>query len=51
MDVAWWGDLVVSAAPLIRDGQLELPAGPGLGVELNEDVARARLSEGSSFFG
>ncbi len=50
MDVAWWGDLVVSEGPLIRDGHIELPAGRGLGVELDEEVARAHLSEGSSFF-
>ena len=50
MDVPWWGDLVVSDAPLIRDGNLQLPTGPGLGLELNEDVARAHLSEESTFF-
>ncbi len=50
MDVPWWGDLVVSDAPLIREGHIELPTGPGLGVELDEDIARAHLSTGSTFF-
>ena len=50
MDVPWWGDLVVSDAQLIREGHIELPTGPGLGVELNEDIARAHLSKGSTFF-
>ncbi|KKK45647.1 hypothetical protein LCGC14_3165160, partial [marine sediment metagenome] len=50
MEVPWWDDLLTGDAPLIRDGYIDLPTGPGLGVELNEEVARAHLSEGSSFF-
>lgn len=50
LDVPWWADLVAGNMPLIRDGYIELPAAAGLGLELNEDVARAHLSEGSTFF-
>jgi len=50
LGVPWWDDLVMGEGPLIRDGHIELPAAAGLGVELNEDVARAHLSEGSTFF-
>jgi L-alanine-DL-glutamate epimerase-like enolase superfamily enzyme len=49
-DVPWWGDLLVGEQPLIEDGYITLPDRPGLGLELNEEVARAHLSSFSSFF-
>ena len=36
--------------PIYRDGYLELPNKPGLGIELNEEVCRAHLVKGSGFF-
>ena len=50
-DVPWWDDLTVEDAPMIQDGYISLPEEPGLGIELDEDVARAHLSKGSTFFG
>jgi L-alanine-DL-glutamate epimerase-like enolase superfamily enzyme len=50
LDVEWWDDLVTAGEPLIRDGCITLPDGPGLGLELDEDVARAHLAEGAGFF-
>lgn len=49
-DVPWWDDLVVGG-PVIRDGFIHLDERPGHGLELNEDVARAHLKPGSSYFG
>ncbi|HEX5498477.1 MAG TPA: enolase C-terminal domain-like protein, partial [Thermomicrobiales bacterium] len=49
-DVPWWGDLV-DGEPPIRDGFIHLGGAPGHGLTLNEDVARAHLKPGSSFFG
>jgi len=49
-DVPWWQDLLVADRPLIQDGYITLPDGPGLGAVLNEDVARAHLSPGATFF-
>jgi L-alanine-DL-glutamate epimerase-like enolase superfamily enzyme len=49
-DVAWWNDLVVGGA-VITDGFIHLDERPGHGLVLNEDVARAHLAPGSSFFG
>ena len=49
-DVAWWGSLV-DGAPPIRDGFIALGDAPGHGLTLNEDVARAHLKPGMSFFG
>jgi L-alanine-DL-glutamate epimerase-like enolase superfamily enzyme len=51
-DVPWWGDLVRRVddpdAPIIDEGYIDLPEGPGLGVELDPDVAERYLTDGSS---
>ncbi len=51
-DVPWWGDLVRRVddpgAPIIEDGYIDLPEGPGLGVELDPTVAERYLTDGSS---
>jgi len=52
-DVPWWGDLVdrvADDAPLIEDGAIRVPEGPGLGIELDEAVAREHLVDGASLF-
>ena len=51
IDVPWWKDLVTGDAATIIDGHLRVPEGPGLGVELDEDVGRSHLKAGSSWFG
>ena len=48
--VTWRWDLVESPAALVEEGEFALPDRPGLGVELNEDVAREHLKEGYGFF-
>ena len=48
-DVPWWSDMVLGGA-VIEGGYIALPDGPGLGLTLNEEVARAHLAEGSTFF-
>ncbi len=50
-DVPFWDDLVIGVPkPLIRNGRIQVPTGPGLGVELNEAVAREFAKEGEGFF-
>jgi L-alanine-DL-glutamate epimerase-like enolase superfamily enzyme len=49
-DLAWWGDLV-EGPPVIEGGFIHLDDRPGHGLTLDEDVARAHLKPGSSFFG
>ena len=49
-DVAWWGDLVEGGSP-IENGFITLNNKPGHGLTLNEDVAKAHLKKGSSYFG
>jgi len=39
LEVDWWDDLLAREDPLIEDGYVEVPESPGLGVELDEDVA------------
>ncbi len=48
--VPWRWDLVQSARPLIEGGMFVVPEGPGLGVTLDEAVARAHLKPGYGFF-
>lgn len=50
LEVDWWDDLVTRTDPLIRDGYIEVPESPGLGVELDEDVARANLLDHGTMF-
>ena len=49
-DVDWW-DGLVEGEPTIVGGYIHLNDGPGHGLTLNEDVARAHLQPGSSYFG
>jgi L-alanine-DL-glutamate epimerase-like enolase superfamily enzyme len=45
VDVPWWDDLVTGLPkPIINDGFIKVPEGPGLGIEsLNDDVIREHL--------
>jgi L-alanine-DL-glutamate epimerase-like enolase superfamily enzyme len=35
-------------APIIEDGYIDLPEGPGLGIELDPGVAERHLTDGST---
>lgn len=50
-DVPFWEELLMGIdPPLIRDGYIAVPEGPGFGVTLNEDVARSYARPGEPFF-
>lgn len=49
-DVDWWGELVDDGSPIVN-GFIHLGDRPGHGLTLNENVARAHLKKGHSFFG
>jgi L-alanine-DL-glutamate epimerase-like enolase superfamily enzyme len=52
MSVPFWNAMVTGLdGPVIQDGYIEVPQGPGLGVDLNEEVARQYAREGEPFFG
>lgn len=46
VDVDWWEDLVIGDKPLADRGFANVPSNPGLGVELNEAVAREHTRGG-----
>lgn len=50
-DVPFWNDLVEGISkPIIQNGTIRVPDRPGLGVKLNEDVARRYARKGEGFF-
>lgn len=52
-DVPFWNDLAVlpDRENVIENGYIPLSEAPGIGVELNEDVARKYAKPGETFFG
>ncbi len=52
-DVPWWDDLVTrtgESGPVIEDGRIDVPEGPGLGIEIDRDVAERYLTDDSELF-
>ncbi|WP_083231993.1 mandelate racemase/muconate lactonizing enzyme family protein [Peribacillus muralis] len=50
--VPFWNDLLMhEGEPLIQNGYIKVPEGPGLGYELNEIAAKKYAKEGELFFG
>lgn len=50
VELAHWQDIIQRDGPIYKDGYLELPNKPGLGIELNEDVCRRHLAPESAYF-
>jgi L-alanine-DL-glutamate epimerase-like enolase superfamily enzyme len=51
VDVPWWQDLVSGVPKPILDHGFAAPSdGPGLGVELVEEVVKAHLKPGTQYF-
>jgi L-alanine-DL-glutamate epimerase-like enolase superfamily enzyme len=49
--VDWWPDLVVHEGPFWKDGYYTIEDKPGLGIEINPDVAKAHLAPGEVWWG
>lgn len=50
-DVPFWNDLVGGLSkPIIENGYISVPEKPGLGITLNEEVARKYARKGEPFF-
>jgi L-alanine-DL-glutamate epimerase-like enolase superfamily enzyme len=52
-EVPWWNDLVTrtgESGPVIENGTIDVPEGPGLGIEIDPDVAERHLTEDSDPF-
>lgn len=51
VDKTWWEDLVTGLEkPMVRDGYVEVPDTPGIGLELNEEVVKEHLKQGEELF-
>jgi gluconate/galactonate dehydratase len=53
VDVPFWGDLVRFTdddRPVIEGGRIKVTEAPGVGCELNEEVARRYAKPGEGFF-
>ncbi|WP_238325878.1 mandelate racemase/muconate lactonizing enzyme family protein [Bryobacter aggregatus] len=49
--IDWWQDLVISDAPILKDGYHTITNKPGYGVDINPDVAKAHLAPGEVWWG
>jgi len=50
-EIPWWNDLCDSdIEPFIQDGWMKVSEAPGIGVELNDDVAKSLLHPGDTYF-
>jgi len=45
-DGGWMDDIIIHDGPLCKNGHVEVPDKPGLGIELNPDVVKAHLVPG-----
>jgi len=51
VDNVWWEDLVTGLnKPLVKNGYVEVPDKPGVGLELNEDAVMEHLRKGEELF-
>ncbi len=49
-DLPWWQDLCVGDKPFIQNGSIRVPDRPGLGVELDDKVAKTLLWGDETYF-
>lgn len=49
-DIPWFSSLVKSKAPVVDRGYITLSDEPGLGLELDEEIAKAHLKPGEKLF-
>jgi len=50
LNIPWWNDLCVGDAPFIEDGFMTVSERPGIGVELNDEVAKSLLWQNDVYF-
>jgi L-alanine-DL-glutamate epimerase-like enolase superfamily enzyme len=47
-DIPWWAKLVrAKGRPVVKNGRIALPSGPGLGIELDDEEVQRHLKKGS----
>ncbi len=50
VDTPYWEDYITGHKPLVENGFAPVPEGPGLGIDINEDVVKEHLRKGEEFF-
>ena len=51
VDNPWWDDLVDGISkPIVENGYIQAPEGPGLGIELNEEAVAEHINRGNENF-
>lgn len=50
LGIPWWNDLCEGDKPFIQNGFMPLSERPGIGVELNDEVAKKLVWNGDSYF-
>jgi len=50
LNIPWWSDLCEGDKPFIQNGFMAVSERPGIGVELNDKVARSLLYGGDTYF-
>jgi len=50
VELPYWKDIIKQSELLFKDGNIEVPDKPGLGIELNEDVCREHITKEAGFF-
>jgi len=48
--ISWWEDLCEGDKPFVENGQMTVSERPGIGVELNDEVAKSLLWNGDTYF-
>ena len=49
--IPFYNDIVIQEQPIIRDGYIHVPQGPGLGLTLNEEAIKRHLAPGETYWG
>jgi L-alanine-DL-glutamate epimerase-like enolase superfamily enzyme len=49
-DIPWWEDLCDGDKPFVQNGWMTVSDRPGIGVELNDEVAKSLLWKGDTYF-
>lgn len=49
-DIPWWNDLCDGDKPFVHNGKMTVSERPGIGVELNDEVARRLVWNGDTYF-
>jgi L-alanine-DL-glutamate epimerase-like enolase superfamily enzyme len=48
--IPFYNDIVIQDEPLISNGYIRVPRGPGLGIALNEEAIRRHLAPGETYW-